>query len=435
LHKTSDQHRPLSIVVEDVQKNFRLRHTHSFKETAMAALHRKQLTSEFHALDGVSFEIEEGESVALLGFNGSGKSTTLKMISGVLRPDQGHVYTRGRIAGLIEVGAGFHPDLSGRENIYLNAAILGMSKKETEKRFDEIVAFSEIGQFIDNEVKHYSSGMFLRLAFSVAIHTEVDILLIDEILSVGDEPFQKKCLARIRELHARGKTLVVVSHDLGMVSRLCDRGIVLKDGKVVFDGPSTAAVRELRKLSRSPFVDVPREHEFFENVVRVADAQILPTSSDESGARVFDPGRPVTVGEMARTFHLLSSPVSKSPASDERTAMQWLDEHRTDARSEAVLLTEGVLTREAMASILFARRPASAPPEAPAPLFTDVDESSPHFDAISWLHATAITKGWTDDHGLLEYRPTEPVTRDAVVVLISRFVATTRQPRQTSDLA
>jgi ABC-2 type transport system ATP-binding protein len=234
------------IVVDDIRKVFTLRHTHSIKETFVAAARRKPLTSQFHALDGVSFEIQEGEAVALLGFNGSGKSTTLKMISGVLRPDTGVVLTRGRVAGLIEVGAGFHPDLSGRENIYLNAAILGMTRQETEARFDDIVAFSEIEQFIDTEVKHYSSGMFLRLAFSVAIHTEVDILLIDEILSVGDEPFQQKCLARIRELHSAGKTLVVVSHDLDMVADLCDRGILLRDGKVAFDGPSHDAVALMR---------------------------------------------------------------------------------------------------------------------------------------------------------------------------------------------
>ncbi|WP_431800019.1 ABC transporter ATP-binding protein [Microbacterium kunmingense] len=235
-----------SIVVQDVRKEFKLRHTHSIKETFLAAVRRKPLTTDFRALDGVSFAIEEGESVALLGFNGSGKSTMLKLISGVLTPDHGSVRTRGRVAGLIEVGAGFHPDLSGRENIYLNAAILGMTKKETLARFDDIVAFSEIEQFIDTEVKHYSSGMFLRLAFSVAIHTEVDILLIDEILSVGDEPFQKKCLARIRELHADGKTMVVVSHDLDMVSELCQRGILLRSGQVEFDGDSKRAVELMR---------------------------------------------------------------------------------------------------------------------------------------------------------------------------------------------
>ncbi len=237
----------LSVVVDEVQKDFKLRHTHSIKETFLAAIRRKPLTTDFHALDGVSFSIAQGEAVALLGFNGSGKSTMLKLISGVLSPDRGVVRTRGRVAGLIEVGAGFHPDLSGRENVYLNAAILGMTKRETEERFDEIVAFSEIEKFIDTEVKHYSSGMFLRLAFSVAIHTEVDVLLIDEILSVGDEPFQQKCLARIRELHDAGKTLVVVSHDLDMVSRLCSRGILLREGNIAFDGDSKRAVELMRQ--------------------------------------------------------------------------------------------------------------------------------------------------------------------------------------------
>ncbi|MGB3730957.1 ABC transporter ATP-binding protein [Microbacterium sp.] len=246
MHRISEPQALPRIVVKEVRKEFKLRHTHSIKETALAAVRKKPLTTHFRALDGVSFEIGEGEAVALLGFNGSGKSTMLKLISGVLTPDTGTVLTRGRVAGLIEVGAGFHPDLSGRENIYLNAAILGMTKKEIDERFDSIVEFSEIEKFIDTEVKHYSSGMFLRLAFSVAIHTEVDILLIDEILSVGDEPFQKKCLARIRELHKQGKTLVVVSHDLNMISDLCERGVLLRDGNVAFDGPSKDAVQLMR---------------------------------------------------------------------------------------------------------------------------------------------------------------------------------------------
>jgi ABC-2 type transport system ATP-binding protein len=245
LPKISEQDAP-RIIVDDVRKTFRLRHTHSLKETVIAALRRKTLSSQFNALDGVDFSIGAGESVALLGYNGSGKSTLLKLISGVLQPDDGQVLTRGRVAGLIEVGAGFHPDLSGRENVFLNAAILGMNRAETEQRYDEIVAFSEIERFIDTEVKHYSSGMFLRLAFSVAIHTEVDILLVDEILSVGDEPFQKKCLAKIRQLREQGRTLVIVSHDLDMVADLCDRGIVLRDGKIVFDGESHQAVRTMR---------------------------------------------------------------------------------------------------------------------------------------------------------------------------------------------
>lgn len=236
------------MVVSGVRKTFVLRHTHSLKETFIALLSRKRTTSTFHALQEVDFEIGEGESVALLGFNGSGKSTLLKLISGVLRPDSGRVATRGRVAGLIEVGAGFHPDLSGRENIYLNAAILGMEKREIEERFDEIVEFSEIDEFIDTEVKHYSSGMFVRLAFAVAVHTRADIMLVDEVLSVGDEPFQRKCIAKLRELQGAGQTMVVVSHDLELVSSLCSRGILLNRGVQVFDGPSHEAVDRLRAL-------------------------------------------------------------------------------------------------------------------------------------------------------------------------------------------
>jgi len=239
---------PTAIEVHDVTKSFSLRHTRSMKELIVWTLRGrgKELRNDFFALDGVSFTIEQGESVALLGFNGSGKSTMLKLISGVMLPDDGRVGVRGRVAGLIEVGAGFHPDLTGRENVYLNGAILGMSEKEIDERFDEIVAFSEIEKFIDTEVKFYSSGMFLRLAFSVAAHSEPDIFLIDEILAVGDEPFQRKCLDRIRELRRGGQTLVIVSHDLDMVQKVTERGVVLQRGRLLSDGPIKQAVAKLR---------------------------------------------------------------------------------------------------------------------------------------------------------------------------------------------
>jgi ABC-2 type transport system ATP-binding protein len=235
-----------AILIENVSKRFVLSYSFTLKDALISFIKRKPLTATFAALDDVSFTINEGESVALLGFNGSGKSTLLKLISGVLRPDTGKLLTRGRVAGLIEVGAGFHPDLSGRENVYLNAAILGMSKKEIDDRYDEIIAFSGIEQFIDTEVRHYSSGMFLRLAFSVAIHTELDVLLVDEILAVGDEPFRDKCVAKIKQLAAEGKTLVVVSHDLEMVADICERGVVVRKGKIMFDGDATEAVAFLR---------------------------------------------------------------------------------------------------------------------------------------------------------------------------------------------
>ncbi len=238
---------PPSIIVDRVTKVFLKRNAHSFKEAFIGWVRKRKVRAdEFMALDDLSFQVGEGEAVAVLGLNGSGKSTTLKLVSGVLEPDSGRVFTRGRVAGLIEVGAGFHPDLSGRENVYLNAAILGMQKAEIDERFDDIVAFSEIGEFIDQEVKHYSSGMFMRLAFSVAIHVELDVLLVDEVLSVGDAPFRAKCATKIKELTAKGVTMLVVSHDMNMVKELCERGIVIAKGKKVFDGPVEEAVEVLK---------------------------------------------------------------------------------------------------------------------------------------------------------------------------------------------
>ena len=237
-----------AIEVRDVSKQFVLRHTRSLKEAVvwLAKGRRGDLSEKFHALKDVSLTVRTGESVALLGLNGSGKSTLLKHISGVMLPDSGTVRTRGRVAGLIEVGAGFHPDLSGRDNVYLNGAILGMTEKQVNDRFDAIVEFAEIGQFIDTEVKFYSSGMYLRLAFSVAVHTDPEVFLIDEILAVGDEPFQRKCISKIQELARNGKTLVVVSHDLDLVSRICERGVLLEHGNLLFDGPIDQAVALLR---------------------------------------------------------------------------------------------------------------------------------------------------------------------------------------------
>lgn len=236
------------VAVDQVEKKFDLRHTRSIKEYIVwwATGRKGQLSETFKALDNVSFTIRSGESVALLGFNGSGKSTTLKLISGVMHPDAGDVRVRGRIAGLIEVGAGMHPDLTGRENVYLNGAILGMSEAEIDERFDSILEFSEIEKFIDTEVKFYSSGMYMRLAFSVAVHSQPDVFLVDEILAVGDEPFQRKCIDKMMELRAAGQTLVVVSHDLELVQRICERGIVLQRGKPIFDGEISEAVKTLR---------------------------------------------------------------------------------------------------------------------------------------------------------------------------------------------
>ena len=220
---------PVVIHVENLVKRFVLRHTRSMKEAFVWLIKGRKgdLSEKFNALNGVSLDIRQGERVALLGLNGSGKSTLLKMISGVMRADEGEVLTRG-------------------DNVYLNGAILGMSKEEIEASFDSIVDFAEIHDFIDTEVKFYSSGMYLRLAFSVAVHTNPDIFLVDEILAVGDEPFQKKCIAKIQELCSAGKTLAVVSHDLDLVSKICDRGVVLEHGNLRFDGPIKEAVKVIR---------------------------------------------------------------------------------------------------------------------------------------------------------------------------------------------
>jgi ABC-2 type transport system ATP-binding protein len=234
-----------AIIVDGVTKRFKLSNQKTLKKLSVNAVKRKELSRRLTALDNVSFSLEQGESIGLMGLNGSGKSTLLKLISGVMAPDEGAVWTRGRVAGLIEVGAGFHPELSGRENVYLNAAILGMSEEETDAKFESIVEFSEMGKFLHNEVRHYSSGMFMRLAFAVAIHTECDIFLMDEMLAVGDQPFKRKCMRKIRELKEMGKTMVYVSHSPKSVVNLCTRGLVLEQGRMIFEGTSEDAVRKL----------------------------------------------------------------------------------------------------------------------------------------------------------------------------------------------
>lgn len=204
--------------------------------------------AEFKALDGVSFDIRKGERVALLGSNGAGKSTILKLIARVVRPTSGEIRTRGRVGSLLEVGAGFHPDLTGRENVELSGAILGIPKNLMKEAFPKIVEFAEIGEFLDTPVKRYSSGMYLRLAFAVASHVEAEIMLVDEALAVGDLNFQKKCFTKIRSLHSSGATLVFVSHNQETILDLCDRGITLDRGKIVHDAPIREAVEFYTQL-------------------------------------------------------------------------------------------------------------------------------------------------------------------------------------------
>lgn len=205
-------------------------------------------TDEFWALKDVSFEVQKGDVVGIIGRNGAGKSTLLKILSQITRPTDGKIEINGRIASLLEVGTGFHPELTGRENIFLNGTILGMTRKEVASKFDEIVAFSGIEKFIDTPVKHYSSGMYVRLAFAVAAHLEPEILIIDEVLAVGDAEFQKKCLGKMKDVAGEGRTVLFVSHDLAAVKSLCTRGIVLKEGRTVFNGKIEEAILTYQKL-------------------------------------------------------------------------------------------------------------------------------------------------------------------------------------------
>ncbi len=225
----------VSIQVENVTKEFTMQYHRTLKQMAVASARRLPLHEKFLAVDDVSFTVEQGESVGLMGLNGSGKSTLLKLINGVMKPDGGSIRTRGRIAGLIATGAGFHPQLTGKENLFLNGAILGMSEAETKRKFDDIVAFADIGKFMNTPVSHYSSGMYARLGFSIAIHVDADIFLADEVLAVGDRPFKKKCMAKMQEIRRQGTTIFYVSHATASVRAMCDRVLVLESGHLNYD--------------------------------------------------------------------------------------------------------------------------------------------------------------------------------------------------------
>ncbi|MDR1355383.1 MAG: ATP-binding cassette domain-containing protein [Propionibacteriaceae bacterium] len=232
--------------LSDVSKIFTVRTQKSLKDSLINALVRRHHDEEFRALDHVDLSINAGESLGLVGPNGSGKSTMLKVIGGILVPNGGKVQVRGRLAAMIELGAGFHQDLTGRENVFLNAAILGLSKTVTQSYLDSIVEFSGISEFIDTQVKFYSSGMYVRLAFAVAVHVDPDVLLVDEVLAVGDEPFQVKCMEKIHQFQQEGRTIVLVSHSAAQVLQVCDRAVVLDHGRVKLDGSPELALSELQ---------------------------------------------------------------------------------------------------------------------------------------------------------------------------------------------
>jgi ABC-type polysaccharide/polyol phosphate transport system ATPase subunit len=233
----------VTVRIDNVSKSFLIPHE---KRTTLkehfTGLFKKMSYEKFAALEGVSFEIRKGEFLGIIGENGSGKSTLLKLLTGIYSPDLGEVETFGKVSPFLELGVGFNPDLTGRENVYLNGIVLGLTKKQIDERFDEIVEFSELQKFIDMKVKNYSSGMFMRLAFSVAIQVDADIIVLDEVLAVGDEHFQRKCLKIFDKLKKEGKTIILVSHIMEHIEPLSDRVILLEHGKMIMDGETDKVV-------------------------------------------------------------------------------------------------------------------------------------------------------------------------------------------------
>ena len=245
-----------AITVEGLGKKFRLMQDRNWTLKATLLAGHRTRYEEFWALRDVSFEIPTGETFGIVGGNGSGKSTLLKVLAGILRADEGSAVARGRLSALLELGAGFHPELTGRENVYLNGSILGFTSREIRNLFDDIVEFAELEQFIDEPVRNYSSGMYMRLGFSVAIHVEPEILLVDEILAVGDLTFQKRCLDRFARLRDEGRTIVVVSHDLDMIGRLCDSSVWINKGELASVGSSSSVLEDFISHDENSDVNV-----------------------------------------------------------------------------------------------------------------------------------------------------------------------------------
>ncbi len=237
-----------AIEVKNVTKKFKIYYDKASTLKEKLVFWNKKSSEVRTVLEDINIKIKKGETVALIGTNGSGKSTLLKLMTKIIYPTSGKVITHGKLTSLLELGAGFHPDFTGRENIYFNASIFGLTKKEIDSRIDDVIAFSELGEFIDNPVRTYSSGMYMRLAFSVAINVDAEILLIDEILAVGDQHFQEKCFQKLHELKNSKKTIVIVSHSLESVKNLCDRAIWIYDGKIRMDGNTKEVTDEYLKI-------------------------------------------------------------------------------------------------------------------------------------------------------------------------------------------
>lgn len=284
-----------AVDVRNVSKRFRLAHG-QYNSVKERIIHggKRQATEDFWALREVSLTVRQGETVGILGRNGSGKSTLLKCICGVLQPTSGEVAVRGKLAGLLELGAGFQQDLTGRENIYLNGSLLGMSKREVDKVFDAIVDFSELEEFIDGPVKFYSSGMYVRLGFAVAVNMDPDVLVIDEVLAVGDERFQRKCLNRVDQFQREGRTILLVTHSADTVRSICDRGVVLSHGLLVAEGEPGEATRIFRERLMAEGAGM--------SIVDPAIVAVPATPDSLGGLALPDAERPVRFRSIHRVF-------------------------------------------------------------------------------------------------------------------------------------
>lgn len=308
-----------AIRFESVSKKFILHHerARSFQELALGLFRRNHRSrEEFWALRDVSFTVEPGETVGIIGPNGAGKSTVLKLISRILEPTSGRIDVRGRVSGLLELGAGFHPDLTGRENVYLNGSILGLSRAEIRRKLDDIIGFAELERFIDVPVKHYSSGMYVRLGFSVAVHTDPEILLVDEVLAVGDAAFQRKCLERIDALRQEGVTILFVSHSPDAVRALCSRALWLHEGRLVADGAAEAVVARYldhtwaagdRQVGAGMLTGQGDDHRWGSGRVRIVGVRLLDGTGREK--QNFRTGEPLVVEMRYRASERVERPV------------------------------------------------------------------------------------------------------------------------------
>ena len=324
-----------AIEVRNVSKHFKLYHEqyHTLKER-LIFLRRAKRFEEFHALEDVSFEVEEGTTFGLIGANGSGKSTILKLMAGILRPSAGEVIVKGRIGALLEVGAGFHPDLTGRQNVYLNGSILGFSTREINRKFDDIVSFAGIENFIDNPVRNYSSGMYIRLGFAVAVHMDPDILLIDEVIAVGDEAFQAKCMERIRKFQDDGKTILIVTHAVDGIRDLCSQAALLSKGRLAAYGNPSEVIRQYRnKVSRTP------SGEKIDHLTAVDIEKVTLTDPAGNPRPFFRAGDPMTVWTELVTNTPVEDPVFSVNVFD--AAGQHIFGTNTNLRYMETTLTRG----------------------------------------------------------------------------------------------